>query len=55
MLCKFRIITIGVVLLLDEDWPIETVLNFSLSVTMVPTVTSIDSTSQRSGYASTYQ
>ena len=44
MLCKFRIIAIGAILLLDEDWPIETVLDFSLCVTMVPKVTSIDST-----------
>ena len=44
MLCEFRVVAIGAILLLDEDWPIETVLNFSLSVTMVPKVTSIDST-----------
>ena len=44
MLCKFRIIAIGPILLLDENWPIETILNFSLCVTMVPKVTSIDST-----------
>ena len=44
MLCKFQIIEIGPILLLDEDWPIETVLNFSLCVTMVPKVTSTDST-----------
>ena len=41
---KFRVIAIGATLLLDEDWPIETVLNLSLCVTMVPKVTSIDST-----------
>ena len=43
MLCKNRTTAGGgAILLLDEDWPIETVLNFSLCVTMVPKATSID-------------
>ena len=52
---KFWTITLVAILLLDEDWPVETILDFSLCVTMVPKVTSMDSTYQRSRYASTYQ
>lgn len=49
VLCKFLNMKLGVSSLLDEDRPIETILNFSLCVTMVPNVLSTDGTDRRFG------